>query len=104
MRYGASEPPLSQQAGVHGGAVTRAGWRGWPRPRVRGAPPRAGVGIPQTVAETDVGVATPQPAAETDASVSIPRAVAEADAGVGAQPYQTHATYPDRAPSATGSG
>jgi hypothetical protein len=24
----------------HGGAAPQAGWRGWPRPRVRGAPPR----------------------------------------------------------------
>jgi hypothetical protein len=26
--------------GGHGGATPRAGWRGWPRPRVRGAQPR----------------------------------------------------------------
>jgi hypothetical protein len=40
MRHGAPEPPLAPHAGAHGGATPRAGWRGWPRPRVRGAQPR----------------------------------------------------------------
>ncbi|MCG8347106.1 MAG: hypothetical protein MI924_04930, partial [Chloroflexales bacterium] len=48
----AREPPLAQHAGGHGGAAPRAGWRGWLRPRVRGAPPRAGVSTPQAVADT----------------------------------------------------
>ncbi|MCG8352806.1 MAG: hypothetical protein MI924_34005 [Chloroflexales bacterium] len=47
MRHDAPEPPLAAHAGVHGGAAPRAGWRGWPRPRVRGAQPRHGVETPQ---------------------------------------------------------
>jgi hypothetical protein len=53
MHPGASEPLLAPHAGVHGGATPRAGWRGWPRPRVRGAQPRQGAGMIQTVAETN---------------------------------------------------
>jgi hypothetical protein len=43
MRRGAHEPLLALHAGVHGGAAPWAGWRGWPRPRVRGAQPRAAI-------------------------------------------------------------
>jgi hypothetical protein len=42
--------------GGHGGAAPRAGWRGWPRPRLRGAQPRPGVETPRIVAESAAGI------------------------------------------------
>ncbi|MCG8349948.1 MAG: hypothetical protein MI924_19460 [Chloroflexales bacterium] len=51
IRHGPFEPPRTQPAGGLAGAAPPAGWRGWPRPRVRGAQPRAGGGMLRAGAE-----------------------------------------------------